>query len=79
MYCCIVYYVTLGGIFYSTQGARIPDLTSMPEWLVQDVNSRVPKYLYAPDTFNEEVPNETSLTYFKKHFEEYLNDTVFPI
>lgn len=51
----------------------------MPEWLVQDVNSRVPKYLYAPDTFNEEVPNETSLTYFKKHFEEYLNDTVFPI
>ncbi len=68
-----------GGILYSTQGARVADLSTMPEWLIQDVATRLPSYEHAPTTFNKEVPNETSLTYFQKHFEEYLNDVIFPI
>jgi hypothetical protein len=68
-----------GSLVYSCIGARKKDLAEMPQWLVADVQTRLPTYLHAPASYNPDVPNETSSTYFMKHFAEYLAGAQFPI
>ena len=49
----------------------------LPAWIVEDVRERLPKYTAAPTEY--ETPNETSNSYFIKHFDEYLSGEVFPL
>ena len=66
-----------GHLVYSTYGRKSKDISSLPQWLQDDVRNRLPLYLNAPSKYEE--PNETAFTYFKKHFEEYLRGELFPI
>jgi hypothetical protein len=66
-----------GGVLYSCIGARAADMSSLPEWLVDDVKTRLPLYLHAPTEYEE--PNETSQTYFMENFDAYLAGAVFPL
>ena len=66
-----------GGVLYSCTGAKAAGLSTLPDWLVNDVKTRLPLYLHAP-TVSEE-PNETSQTYFIENFDEYLAGAVFPL
>jgi hypothetical protein len=68
-----------GEIFYSTSGARSSDLSALPQWLIDDVNSRLPLYLHAPSKFDPSIPNETSQSYFMKNFDAYLAGEQFPL
>ena len=68
-----------GEIFYTTTGARTKDLSMMPQWLIDDVTTRLPLYLHAPSSYDPGVPNETSQTYFMKNFDAYLAGEKFPL
>lgn len=67
-----------GQLIYNAAIKKFSDFERLSPVLRQLINSRLPSYKEAPDKF---VPgrNETSWTYFHKHFEEYLQDKSFPI
>lgn len=52
------------------QGATVDDLDPL---LAKEINERIPSYGSADD-YNPEKENVTSLTYFRDHFEIYIND-----
>lgn len=70
---------TLGGIYYSCSGGRAKDLSHMPQWLQEDVKTRLPLYLHAPYSYDPEEPNDTSSTVFMESFDEYLAGEQFPL
>jgi hypothetical protein len=68
-----------GAVFYSCSGGRANDLSKMPQWLQDDVKTRLPLYLHSPATYDPEEPNDTSQTVFMEHFDEYLSGVEFPL
>lgn len=68
-----------GYLFYSVTGGTVPSLESLPDYIQKDIATRIPLYAHAPKCVLE-MPDETSWTYFAKHFDEYLaGDVQFPV
>ena len=66
-----------GWVVYSCSGARAANISSLPKWLQEDVQTRLPLFLHAPEEYS--APNESSQTYFSKHFDSYLAGDQFPL
>ncbi len=62
---------------FETTIARVDSFEQLHPTLVALVRDRLPIYEFTPDECDE--PNMTSILYFKKHFEAYLNGDMFPI
>ena len=67
-----------GMLIYSTRGSKVRAFTDLPEFLQQEINTRMPLYRNAPRC-KVAGRNETSWSYFAKHIDEYLNGTEFPL
>lgn len=66
-----------GRLVISAYGAKADNFEAFPLWLKMELKLRLNKYLHAPKEYVE--PNETSFTYFKKYFDEYMNFEQFPL
>lgn len=68
-----------GSLIFHTIGKRVKAYADLHPTVKLAIETRVPNYKYAP-TCPLENRNETSWTYFKKHFDSYLKGNVtFPI
>ena len=62
---------------FETTIARVESFEELHPTLVKLVREKLPIYETTPDECDE--PNMTSILYFKKYFESYLNGEVFPM
>jgi Protein of unknown function (DUF1838) len=67
-----------GQLVYSATMQKRTNFDELSAVLKQEITSRLPLYREAPSCFLA-VKNETSWTYFQKHFDEYLKGTQFPL
>ncbi|CAF0830276.1 unnamed protein product [Rotaria sp. Silwood1] len=68
-----------GTLVFSAQGTKISSLTQIDQVLFNEIIKRIPIYENAPNC-QLDTSSETSWTYFKKYFSEYLsNIQEFPI
>jgi Protein of unknown function (DUF1838) len=67
-----------GQLVYSATLQKRLNFDELSPVLQQEINSRLPLYREAPACFLA-VKNETSWTYFQKHFDAYLQGVQFPI
>jgi hypothetical protein len=68
-----------GSLTFSAQGSKVKSLDEISPVLFNEIVERIPIYRDAP-TCQLNTTSETSWTYFKKHFDEYLSTTYeFPI
>jgi Protein of unknown function (DUF1838) len=67
-----------GHLIYSATLQKRLNFDELSPVLQQEINSRLPLYREAPTCFLA-VKNETSWTYFQKHFDAYLQGVQFPI
>ncbi|CAF3375343.1 unnamed protein product [Rotaria sp. Silwood1] len=68
-----------GTLVFSAQGTKISSLTQIDQVLFNEIIKRIPIYENAPNC-QLDTSSETSWTYFKKYFSEYLSNTQeFPI
>ncbi|CAF0913082.1 unnamed protein product [Rotaria sordida] len=68
-----------GTLVFSAQGTKISSLTQIDQVLFKEIINRIPIYENAPNC-QLNTSSETSWTYFKKYFSEYLsNIQEFPI
>ena len=63
-----------GTLVFSAQGTKVYSLNQLDHVLLKEINDRIPIYRNAPNCLLD-IPNETSWTYFKKYFAEYLSNT----
>jgi hypothetical protein len=61
-----------GNLVFSSNGYRKQKFSDLSSILQEEIINNYPIMKHAP-TKVLDVPNETSFTYFKKHFDEYLN------
>jgi hypothetical protein len=57
-----------GYLVYSGQGGKKSSFESLPQVLKDEIEKR-PEFRHAPTEVT--APNESSWTYFKKHFDEF--------
>ena len=62
---------------FETTIFRVESFERLYPNLVKLVREKLPIYEFAPDESDES--NVTSILYFKKHFDAYLNGDYFPI
>ncbi len=67
-----------GYLIYSATGKKVGGLTELPTLLQHEINTRVPLYKNAPQSFLD-GEDMTSWLYFQKHFDAYLAGEIFPI
>lgn len=67
-----------GYLFYSATMHKRLNFEELSPMLKQEITARLPLYKEAPSCFLA-VKNETSWTYFQKHFDEYLKGAMFPL
>lgn len=68
-----------GTLIFSAQGTKVSSLTEIDQVLLEEIITRIPIYQNAPDC-QLNATSETSWTYFKKYFSQYLSHTQeFPI
>ncbi|CAF2106539.1 unnamed protein product [Rotaria magnacalcarata] len=68
-----------GTLVFSAQGTKVSSLTQIDQILLDEIINRIPIYQNAP-TCQLNASSETSWTYFKKYFSQYLSNTQeFPI
>lgn len=68
-----------GTLIFSAQGSKVHSLTDIDETLYNEIIQRIPLYQHAPNCLLN-TTSETSWTYFKKYFQEYIsNRQEFPI
>jgi hypothetical protein len=67
-----------GNLFYSAAIRKLRNFEQLSPSLQKLIESRLPIYKEAPNRFLK-VKNETSWTYFHKHFDKYLQGVQFPI
>ena len=67
-----------GHLIYSASGKKVKDFSDLPPILKKEIETRVPFYKDAPA---QKVEGEemTSWSYFKQHFDAYLQGATFPI
>jgi len=68
---------TSGYLIQAAEAAKIKSIDELPAVLRAELN-RNPGYKHAPPCYLN-VPNESSWTYFKKHFNSYLAGAEFPL
>jgi hypothetical protein len=66
-----------GSMMFTASGSRTT-FENLPQWLQDDINNRIPLYRHAPRCMLD-LPDSTSWTYFKEHFQNYLNGDQFPV
>jgi hypothetical protein len=66
-----------GTLFCSTTGSRA-EFADLPHFIQTDIRERLPLYAQAPGCL-EAVPDSTSWTYFRDHFDAYLAKEQFPV
>ena len=66
-----------GSMLFTASGSRT-SFEELPPWLQDDISKRLPIYKHAPPCMLD-VPDSTSWTYFKEHFDAFLNGDQFPI
>jgi hypothetical protein len=67
-----------GYLIYSAWGGRVQDYSKLSTLLKNEIDTRLPLYQRAPTCWLA-TKNETSWTYFLKHFTAYLNKEQFPL
>ena len=68
-----------GSLIFSAQGSKVRSLADIDQVLYQEILRRVPIYQHAPNC-QLNTDSETSWTYFKKYFDDYLSKRQeFPI
>ncbi len=67
-----------GQLIYSAYGSKINDLTELPPLIQQEINTRLPLYKNAPESYLD-GEDMTSWLYFQRHFDAYLAGEVFPL
>ena len=67
-----------GHLIYSASGKKVKDFSDLPSILKKEIETRVPFYKDAPA---QKIEGEemTSWSYFKQHFDAYLQGATFPI
>jgi len=67
-----------GHLIYSASGKKVKDFSDLPSILKKEIETRVPFYKDAPA---QKIEDEemTSWSYFKQHFDAYLQGATFPI
>ncbi|WP_244142136.1 DUF1838 family protein [aff. Roholtiella sp. LEGE 12411] len=65
-----------GKLRFETTIFRVDFFEQLHPQLVKLVREKVPIYEFTPTESDE--PNLTSIQYFKKHFESYLQGNIFP-
>ena len=67
-----------GHLIYSASGKKVKDFSDLPPILKKEIETRVPFYKDAPA---QKIEGEemTSWSYFKQHFDAYLQGATFPI
>lgn len=58
-----------GGLYFNAQGAKLDSWDELPKLMRDQIASNYPEYTNAPDG-DDDRPNETSWTFFKKIFDE---------
>jgi len=67
-----------GQLVYSAHGRRVASVDELPAVLRAELADRVPLYAHAPPCVLD-ARNETSWTYFARHFAEYRAGARFPL
>lgn len=67
-----------GQLVYSAIGQKVDNFEQLAPLLKTEITERMPLYKQAPRCFLS-AKNETSWSYFKKYFQEYLQNKQFPI
>lgn len=67
-----------GQLVYSATTRKLSGFKDLSPFLQQEITSRLPVYQEAPRCFLA-VDNQTSWTYFRQHFAEYLEGAQFPL
>ena len=67
-----------GYMLYSCTGGAVASIDDLPAFMVEDINNRLPLYQHAPPCVLD-IPDETSWTYFGKHFDAFLAGDKFPV
>jgi hypothetical protein len=67
-----------GQLVYSAYGGKVNGLTELPQLLRDEINTRLPLYKNAPQSYLE-GEDMTSWLYFQKYFEAYLAGETFPL
>jgi Protein of unknown function (DUF1838) len=66
-----------GQLIYSATGRKVNDFTELPQWLQDEINTRLPLYKDAPKSCLD-VEDMTSWLYFQQDFDAYLAGEIFP-
>lgn len=67
-----------GQLVYSATFYKLPRFEELSPFLQQKITSRLPVYREAPRCFLA-IDNQTSWTYFRQHFAEYIAGAKFPL
>jgi len=68
-----------GYMLYSCTGGTVAGIDNLPQYMRDDIENRLPLFKHAPKCVLD-MPDETSWTYFGKHFDDYLKGGVqFPV
>ena len=67
-----------GQLVYSANVKKFQEFDELSPVLRQVIQSQLPIYQEAPHCFLA-TSNETSWTYFRQHFQEYLDGAQFPV
>ena len=67
-----------GFVLYTTQGAKVARYDLLPEIIRNDIDARLPLYRTAPRCMLDQR-NETSWSYFAKHYDAYVAGARFPL
>lgn len=65
-----------GSMLFNAVGSRT-EFGDLPQWLQADINNRLPLYHNAPRCMLA-VPDVTSWSYFREHFDDYKKGSQFP-
>lgn len=65
-----------GNMYFTAFGQRA-QFEELPAWLQADIKTRLPLYLNAPPCMLD-IPDSTSWSYFKEHFNDYIAGAQFP-
>lgn len=67
-----------GHLIFSGFGGKVTNFDGLPALVRQEILERVPIYTNAPTSIPG-VPNQSSWTYFRDHFDDYLQFKEFPL
>ena len=67
-----------GRIIFTAAGSKATSFEALPQWLQNDITTRLPLYRHPPTCYLNETSG-TSWTYFGEHFDAYQAGAQFPV